>query len=339
MKALVVTGPSQIELKEIEIPKIKGNEVLIKVQYSAMCSSDVKLIKGNYHGLVYPCVPGHEWSGVVVEAADEKNKELIGKKVVVDILFPCLQCEHCRSGKRNLCENLLEIGISLQGGFAEYVAVDAKNVFVLSDDTSLKKACIMEPLAVVYNAIQRVGGIRPAEKVTVLGAGAVGQLVASMAKLMGATRVMSVDYIEERLNKAKEMGVTDTFNLSEKDIVKAVENHEVFEADVVFDATGDAKAFQMALDLVKAGGRVGYIGYSAYDEAPVRPSTIMLKSLDIHGVLSPTETWSEAVQLVESEVIDFGKLITHEYKIEEYQTLLDNMANRSDGIIRGVFKF
>lgn len=337
MKALKVTGPSKIELCEMEVPKLQNNQVLIKVEYSAMCSSDVKLIKGNYDGLVYPCVPGHEWSGVVTETT-EQNKHLLGRKVVVDILFPCLQCEPCRTGKRNLCTNLKEIGISLQGGFAEYVAVDAKNVIPISDSVSLKHACIIEPLAVVYNAIQRVGGIKPAEKVIVFGSGAVGLLVTALAKLMGATYITNVDYIESRLEVAKEMGATDTFNLSERNIIEACQNGEISQADVVFDVTGEAEAFNMALELVKPGGRVGYIGYTAYDTAMVKPSNIMLKAVNIYGVLSPTETWLQAIEIIEKELIDIDKIITHEYNLEEYEMLLKRMEHKEDGILRGVFK-
>ncbi len=337
MKALKVTGPGKIELCDIEIPKLQDNQVLIKVEYSAMCSSDVKLIQGNYDGLVYPCVPGHEWSGVVTETRED-NKHLLGKKVVADILFPCLQCEPCRMGKRNLCTNLKEIGISMQGGFAEYVAVDAKNVISISDSISLKHACIIEPLAVVYNAIQRVGGIKPAQKVIVFGSGAVGLLVTALAKLMGATHITNVDYIESRLEVAKELGATKTFNLRERDIIEAYQKDEIAQGDVVFDVTGEAEAFNMALELVKPGGRIGYIGYSAYDTAEVKPSNIMLKAVDIYGVLSPTETWLQAIEIVEKELIDIDKIITHEYKLEEYEILLKNMKYKEDGILRGVFK-
>ena len=144
MKALVVTGPNQIKLTEVEMPTLGSVQVLIQVKYSMMCSSDVKLIKGDYHGLKLPLIPGHEWSGVIAQAP-EKYKHLIGKKAVVDILFPCLQCEQCRKGRRNLCENMNEIGVNLDGGYAEYVAVDVKNVIVIPDTISLKEACIIDP--------------------------------------------------------------------------------------------------------------------------------------------------------------------------------------------------
>jgi 2-desacetyl-2-hydroxyethyl bacteriochlorophyllide A dehydrogenase len=338
MKALIVSGANKIQFsKEKDLPRLQEHQVLVKVAYSAMCSSDVKLVKGEFHGLVYPHVPGHEFTGVVTKTG-EQNKHLFGKKVVVDTLMPCMQCEFCRNGKGNLCKNLRETGVNIDGGFAEYVAVDAVNVIPLADDMCLKQACVVEPLAVAYNALLRVGGIWPTETIMVLGCGAVGLLAVSLCHLSGAKEIISVDYISARLNKAKELGATTVFDLGSADILTASKNGEVPLADVVFDATGEAESFALALELVKPGGRIGYIGYTAYDTVNVMPSNIMLKEVDIHGVLSPFKTWPQAIELIEKGRIEAGRIITHEYPLEEYETLLMNMKNRGDGIIRGVFK-
>lgn len=109
--------------------------------------------------------------------------------------------------------------------------------------------------------------------------------------------------------------------------------------DVVFDATGSSEAFGTALEIVKPGGRIGYIGYSAYDKANIQPSLIMLKELKIFGVLSPTETWKQSIELIQKDMIDVEELITHQYELKEYLKLLDLMENRKQGIIRGAFKF
>ncbi|RCX11129.1 L-gulonate 5-dehydrogenase/2-deoxy-scyllo-inosamine dehydrogenase [Anaerobacterium chartisolvens] len=337
MKVLRATQPGRLELCEVEKPALKEEQVLIQVKYSMVCSSDIKLIRGEFHGLSFPVVPGHEWSGIVVEAP-EKYKHLIGRKAVADILFPCLKCEQCRKGRRNLCENLLEIGISLQGGYAEYIAVDVTNVIPIPDSIPLKHACIIEPLAVVYNAIQRVGGIKPAETVAILGSGAVGLLLASLAKLMGAAKILVTDYIEERLDIAKKLGATETLNVSDSSVIDECNCGRIFNPDIVFDATGNAEGFNAALEIVKPGGKIGYVGYSAHDKASIQPSQIMLKALNIYGVLSPTETWTEAVNIIENGMIDVDKLITHEFKLEEYATLMDYMSNRKNGIIRAAFK-
>jgi len=337
MKALVVIAPNQILFKDVDIPIFDRDQVLVEVKYSMMCSSDVKLIKGQFHGLKYPIIPGHEWSGKVVDATPN-HKHLIDKKVVVDILSPCLTCEQCRRGRRNLCANLNEIGINLNGGYAEYIAVNVKNVIPISDDISYKDACIIEPLAVVYNAIQKVC-VKPAEKVTILGAGAIGLILISLMKLSGATEILVSDYIPERLEKAKKLGATKIINAGQQSLTKIIQDNRDIMPDVVFDATGSSEAFGIALEIIKPGGRIGYIGYSAYDKISIQPSLIMLKELKIFGVLSPTETWLQSVSLMEKKMIAVSELITHEYSIEQYQNLFSIMSEKSDGIIRGVFKF
>ncbi|MCX7747694.1 MAG: alcohol dehydrogenase catalytic domain-containing protein [Clostridia bacterium] len=337
MKALYVLGPNQLKFCETEEPAFNEEQVLIKVQYSMMCSSDVKLIRGDFHGLKLPLIPGHEWSGVVAKAP-EKYQYLVGKKVVVDILFPCQQCEQCRKSRRNLCENMNEIGVNLNGGYAEYVVADVKNVIPIPDSISLKDACLIEPLAVVYNAIQRVG-IRPAEKVAILGSGVIGLLLVSLAKQMGATQIQVMDYIGDRLKIASSLGATATYDMNQGNLVEDYKKGWMPLPDVVFDATGSADAFNTALEIVKPGGRIGYIGYSAHEKVNIEPSMIMLKSITIYGVLSPTETWLQAIELIENKVIDTEKLITHEFPLEEYETVLNLMKERKDGIIRSVFKF
>lgn len=337
MKALFVTGPNQLKFCEVDKPTFNDEQVLVKVKYSMMCSSDVKLIKGEFHGLALPLIPGHEWSGTV-EDAPEKYKNLIGKNVVVEILSPCLVCEQCRKGRRNLCTNMDEIGVNLHGGYAEYVVVNAKNVIPIPECISLKDACIIEPMAVVYNAIQRVG-IKPAEKVAILGSGVIGLLLTQMAKMMGASEILVVDYIQYRLDKAARLGATEVYNLTGKDFISDIKKGNITSPDVVFDATGLADAFNTALEIIKPAGRIGYIGYSAYEKVSVQPSNIMLKSLSIYGVLSPTETWIESIELIKKKMINTDELITHEFQLDEYEKMLSLMKERKDGIIRGVFKF
>jgi len=337
MRALQVSRPGKIALNTVEKPTLEGGKVIVKVAYSALCSSDIKLIKGDYHGLVYPCTPGHEWSGTVVEACCG-YEHFVGKNVVIDILSPCQKCELCREGHGNLCTNMKEIGISLPGGFAEYAAVDANKVIPIPDMISLKDACIVEPLAVAYNAIKRIGGVKPADKVAVLGSGAVGLILLSLAKLMGASTILVADYVQDRLDLAKKMGATNTLNLNNDDIIAYCKANPDIQPNIVFDATGDAKAFHTALEIARPNATIGYVGYSAYDKVEVQPSHIMLKCLNIFGVLSPFETWNEAIEIIAQKRIDVSNLITHEFALEEYETLIGYMKTRENGIIRGVVK-
>lgn len=329
MKSVQVVGANELRLIEQDIPELKEDQVLIKIEYSLMCSSDVKLIKGQFHGLKLPLVPGHEFSGVVVKAAGS-NQHLVGKKVVVDILSPCLKCEFCRKGRKNLCKNLEEIGVTLDGSYSEYLVSDARNVIVIPDDVDLKEASLIEPLAVVCNAVQRVG-VKPSEKVAIIGSGVIGLLLTTLLKHMGASEVIVIDYLSERLEIAKKIGATCT-------VKREGQNEIDINSDVVFDATGSSEGFALALDIVKPGGRIGYISYSASEKVIIEPSKIMLKEIDIYGVLSPNDTWIQAIDLIKKGIIKSELLITHEFSLAEYCKVYDLMNDKKDGVIRAAFK-
>lgn len=336
MKALVLSAPGQISLRDVPMPRLEQDELLIEIRYASMCSSDVKLIRGDFHGQRLPLIPGHEWSGVVADAPPH-SRHWVGQSVVADILMPCHACEYCRMGHKNLCTNLSESGITRDGGFAEYTTVKAANVLALPADMPLKHGCAVEPTAVVYNAIQRIGGIRPAERVLILGSGTIGLIAASLVRAMGAAELIVVDPVKERLDVAKACGATHGLDVTGPRLVAFFEEGNLPQPDVVIDATDDAAAFGTALEVVRPGGRIGYIGYAAGTKTTIEPSLIMRKALTIYGVLSPTQTWPQAIEMLSKRVVDADRLITHEFRLEEHETLLALMAGRADGILRGAF--
>ncbi len=338
MKALLLSGPNQISIRDVPLPRFGEDELLIEIRYASMCSSDVKLIRGEFHGQRLPLIPGHEWCGVVADAPP-RHSHWVGRKVVADILMPCHACEYCRIGKRNLCTDLSESGITRDGGFAEYTTVKATNVIALPSAMPLRQGCVIEPTAVAYNAIQRIGGVRPAERVLILGSGTIGLIVTSLARAMGSAELVVVDPIAQRLKVAKACGATHVSDVTGPRLAWLFEGGDLPRPDVVIDATDDAAAFATALEVVRPGGRIGSIAYAAEKEATVTPSLIMRKELTIYGVLSPTETWPQAIEMVANGVVDADRLITHQFRLEQYETLLALMSDRADGILRGAFVF
>ena len=146
-RALVISEPNNVELKEVSLPDLKEGEVLIRVKYCCICSSDLRILEGTILDQKYPIVPGHEWSGEVIKATT-KYERLVGKRVVANTLQPCLECPSCRKGMHNLCQNLSEIGFTLNGAWADYLIVQGRNIVVLPDNISLKDASFTEILVV-----------------------------------------------------------------------------------------------------------------------------------------------------------------------------------------------
>lgn len=328
MKGLVVTGPNEMSIKEIPYPKLQKDTAIVQVDYTLMCSSDVKLLNGDYHGLKYPHTPGHEFSGTVVESY---HKENVGKRVVVDTLMPCKQCEFCRRGQTNLCEHLAEIGDNRPGSFAEYVLVREENMYEIPENTTTKAASLIEPLAVALNAIDRAN-IRGHESVTVLGAGVIGLLIINTLKHNKIPFIRAIEMVDYRLKLAKQMGADETILVNEKNINSVLENTQ--QTDIVFDATGNPEGFNHAITIVKPAGTISYVSYPGEVKTLIKPSQITLKALNIFGVLSPFATWNEAIALFRDGAIKTNLLITHETKLENFAFVKKIMENKEDNVIR-----
>jgi 2-desacetyl-2-hydroxyethyl bacteriochlorophyllide A dehydrogenase len=329
MRALVAEAPGRFEVREVRDPERRSDEVVVKVAHCTICGSDIKLLRGAMGDIRFPLVPGHEWSGVVAEAP-AAFRHLVGRPVVADILQACGGCRYCNSGRHNLCADLEEPGLSLDGAFAEYVAVKASQLHPLPESLPLREACLIEPLAVVLYALRRVP-VAAGERVAILGGGGIGQLLVQAVLRSGAASVAVVDPHPERRSLALRLGAALALPPEEAGLLWEDEDRR---PEVVFDAAGRAEAFRTALEIAAPGGRVGAIGYSGSEAIAIEPSIVMRKLLDIRGVLSPTGTWDEAVDLVARGGIQTGPLLTHDLPLAEFSTAFQLAEERRDGAVR-----
>lgn len=334
MLAIQVSNSNQFGLVHIREPEILDDHVLVKVNACSICGSDIKLIRGQMEGIDFPVIPGHEWSGTIVEAPS--RPELAGRRVVADILQNCGGCRYCKNTLPNLCDDLLEPGLTISGAFAEYVASPLKNLYLVPDEISHEEACMIEPVAVVLYALHRMP-VSDSDRVLILGGGGIGQMLLRVAKLSRPEWIALADPHPERRIMATLGGVdfpidSGTGHLEE--LSEGLRGHA--PPTIIFDVTGNARAFHNAVELVEKGGRVGVVGYSGRDVIPFAPSRIMVKLLDIRGVLSPTGTWPEAVKLVATKAMDVRPLITHRFSLRDFSLAFDTMAERRDGAIRVV---
>lgn len=334
MAAVVVAKPGCYQVREVPRPTPKPDEVLVRVLHSAVCGSDLRLIKGVMEDIAFPLIPGHEWSGEVVEAP-RRFQHLIGQHVVSDILQSCKQCANCIRGYSNLCRKLVEPGISTNGGFAEYVAVRGEYVHALPPTLPVSLACMVEPLAVVLYAL-RLLPLEGGECVLIFGGGGIGQLLAQAVRLAGAAKVIVVDHHDERLAVALQLKADIVLNPRKAALASVLTGNSI--PDLVFEACGDATAFRDCLDVVKDGGRVGVIGYSGNQSVTIKPTIFMRKLLGVQGVLSPTGTWFEAIDLLSARKIEVEPLLTHRMPLERFADAFTLAASRTDGVIRVVLE-
>lgn len=336
MPAVVVRGPNRIEHESIPLPVPGPDRALVKVDACSICGSDVKLIHGEMENIAFPLTPGHEWCGEVVEAPRGRG-ELVGRRVVSDILQSCKHCESCQSSLPNLCPSLVEPGLTVQGAFARYVAVPLDSLHTLPDAITAEQACMIEPLSVVLYALRRVPVARK-DRVLILGGGAIGQLLLRSILLERPESVALADRHPHRLEAARRAGAHLVVNARESDVTAEPLLSGQHAPTVIFDAAGDARAFETALQAVRPGGRVGVLGYDGSRTVGLAPSIIMRKLLEIKGILSPTGTWEQSIRLLASGAVSVDDLLTHRLPLDQFEAGWQLAARRDDGAIRVVIR-
>ena len=216
-----MTNPGEIIFREVPVPEVKENQVLVKIMNIGVCGSDIHVYHGKHPFTKYPVTQGHEVSGEITELGKNVTEFHVGQKVTIEPQVYCGHCYPCRHGKYNLCEELKVMGFQTTGTASEYFAVDASKVTPIPEDMSYEEGAMIEPLAVAVHGVKQIGDVA-GMNIAVLGAGPIGNLVAQAAKGMGAAKVMITDISDLRLAKAKECGIDVCVNTKNKDFGAAM---------------------------------------------------------------------------------------------------------------------
>lgn len=332
MRALQFQGASQAQVIENPRPELPPGWALVKVHWCSVCGSDLWLYKGQWHGNRYPIVPGHEWSGVVEEVNNGNGSPLVGRRVVGDLIKACDTCGPCRDGLPVMCEDLTEIGFTVDGGLAGYVAVPVENLYPLPDAVGLADATQAEPLAVVLHALDRIA-LRPTERVAVLGCGGIGLLLLQAARAAGATVTLAVDPVKERRELALALGAQDA--TAPEDIPSPTSYRD--KVDVVLEASGDPESVAHALELVRPGGRVALVGYQVGKTHAIETAKLPLSYASLIGVMGPGRKFREAVDMLAAGFVDAPAMITDRVRLDDYAPALDRAINKTNGTVRVAF--
>jgi L-iditol 2-dehydrogenase len=337
MKAAVLLAPGNIEIQEVPIPLIGDDDVLVKVKACGVCGSDVPrvLVTGTYH---FPTIPGHEFSGRVVEAG--KNvKELIDKNVAVIPLIPCNDCAACSIGEFAQCQNYDFLGSRSDGGFAQYVKVPGRNVVILPDTIDLVSGALLEPITVALHAVESLS-VKYGDTVAVFGLGAIGIFLAQWAHIMGAS-VFAVDLVTEKVDIAKNIGIEKSIcsiNRDIKEILLAETNGK--GVDYAFDASGANAAISQAISSLRHFGKLGLIGRVAgnfsVDEKTFEK--ILRSQLQIQGVWSfqmkefPHNAWDKSVLALSRGEMQVTPLITHRFPLEKTEEAVRLLGSKDNSV-------
>jgi len=306
MKAQVVEAPYKMVYKDIPIPQIAADEVLIKVKYCGICGSDWSIFTGKFASERLPFIAGHEFWGTVEEIGANVAGLKVGDRVAVDLCVFCGTCYFCRRGDHLLCETFSQLGIHTNGGFAEYVKAPGRNCYVIPDEIDDYAATFIEPLTTAIEASKRMD-CELGASVVVIGDG-LGIIHAAMAKLRGATPVIVVGDNPDRLAVAKQMGIDYCINISETPDASA----EVMKltngigADYVLEAVGLTKTYEQAFAMLRRGGKLEAFGICApNDLASLAPYDFVVGEKKVSGSCAGIGfDWGIAISLLKYKRID-----------------------------------
>ncbi len=326
MKALIWVAPGKIGLQEKDVPTPQEDEVLIKVGAAGICGSEVEGFLGKSDKRVPPLIMGHEFAGNVKQSGAGEDDPLNGKRVVIEPYLTCGKCEECLQGRDNLCPSRQLIGVHRPGGFAEYVAVPRKAVYVLPESLDYVGATIVEPLAVSVRLFhQNQRGLL--KWVAIFGAGAQGLLALQVARTFGADTIIS-DINPSRLESAKALGASAVIHAKEEDPVQKI--YEITKGeyvDLAVEAAGLSVTRQQALASLKQGGTAVCVGLGA-DEAMTTLNflDVVNKELRVVGAYAYS-TWEflQAMDLLARERIDRTGWI-EEISLEEGPRAFEELA-------------
>jgi alcohol dehydrogenase/L-iditol 2-dehydrogenase len=322
--------PHSVELRQVPVPEIGEEEILLQVGAVSVCGSDVH----QYHGtqswpVRTPVVLGHEFGGIVARAGKRVRSFKEGDRVVSETAASiCGKCLYCRGGDYNICPERKGFGYGIDGAMANFVRVPERCLHHIPDSLPFERAALTEPCCVAYNCVSVKSKIRPGDTVVVLGPGPIGLLCAEMARLNGAGNLIIAGMTQDapRLAAAKEIGVTHAIDLQETDLIDLI--HSIGDglgAHLVVDAAGASAALKTALEIVRPAGQITKVGWGPQ---PLNFSIdpLVQKAVTLQGSFSHTfQNWEQVVAMLASGQINLKPIISRVAGLENWQKCFEGM--------------
>jgi threonine dehydrogenase-like Zn-dependent dehydrogenase len=335
MKAVRIKEVGKLELIEADVPAVPVNHVLLKVNSISICGTDLHELEGKVP-VTLPRIPGHDFSGTIVELGKGVHAFEANHRVVVKPSFPCYACPACKAGFFESCPDTKLIGLNSDGCFRELMAVPAANLIPMPEGVSFQAASILEPFTVGLNTFRKLK-MDVGESVTILGQGPIGLGVTRIAALSGAGRIFAVDVRDNVLRIAREFGATQTINIAGENALEKILKTTGGPTDIVIETAGASASVAILPALVKKGGKIANIGiFKGIGSIPIE--AVVAKELNIIGVggNGGKGKYEIALRLVETGVIDPTRLITHRFPFTDALEAFAVARDRSNNAIKVV---
>lgn len=342
MKVAVMNGIGKMGFEEREIPTVKDNEVLVKLEYVGICGSDLHYYETGAIGdyvVKPPFVLGHEPGGTVVEVGKDVTHLKVGDRVALEPGKTCGHCEFCKTGRYNLCTDVVFFATPpVDGVFQEYAAHEADLCFKLPENVSTMEGALIEPLAVGFHAAIQ-GDAKAGQTAVVMGAGCIGLVTMMALKAMGVSRVYVVDIMQKRLDKAMELGADGVINGSEADAVEAVmELTEGKGCDLAVETAGTQLTTVQTIHMTKKGATIVLVGYSKSGEMTLPMSLALDKELTFKTVFRYRHIYPMAIDAVAAGKVNLKGIVTDIFSLDDAQKAMDYSVNNKADIVKAVIK-
>jgi L-iditol 2-dehydrogenase len=340
MKAIRLHGPQDARYEDVADPRPGPDDVLVKVKAVAICGTDIELFDGTMFYLTsglarYPFIPGHEWSGEVVEAGENARDDFKpGDAVVGECSIGCRQCPRCLAGRYNLCANRRETGLLGQpGGMAEYISFPR---FFLHHVEGLpfEQAAFIEPTGIAVNPARKTR-ITPADRVAVMGPGPIGLFAVQVARAYGARQVVLVGGQDARLRAGLDVGAHAVVDYRAGDVAGQV--REVTEGemvDVVIEAVGRKSVWPMIASIVAPGARVAMTGLFAGEICDVNFDPLVVQEVSVFGSLGAPGLWPECISLHRQGRVRTDRIITHRMALADFAEAIETARSQKGDAIK-----
>ena len=343
-KGAFMRGIDQMIIKEIPIPSVDKNQVLVKVEYVGICGSDVHYYHTGRCGayevdLKNDFMLGHECAGTIVKIGENVKKLKVGDKVALEPGITCGKCEFCKSGHYNLCPDVKFLATPpVQGCYEEYIAFPEDMCFRLPENMTTMEGALIEPLSVGFYAAEQ-GDVHVGDTVVILGSGCIGLVTLLACKAHGAGTIIVADLMDVRLDKAKELGADYVINSGRADALAEIQRITGGRGgDVVFETAGSPATIAQTPFAVRRGGKIVLVGLSSQPEITYNFAQIMDKEAEIKSVFRYRNIYPKAIAAVSNGSVNVKSIVTHQYNLSQIQEAFQEAVHNKTNLVKAIIK-